>query len=150
MNQEPTPSTSPQDSSRDSAESLGDTLRWAFQLEASPALTGATWLAREIVPDASDAFEAITATTTSLAALRELKSAFKMLRSCGATTAERSLAARLYAATLAAALIRHRELITSQDPANLLRAFTELTDDDTMPDRVRDLAALAIDFVRNK
>jgi hypothetical protein len=63
---------------QDTASKLGDTLRWAFELDQSPALAGATWLTREIIPDAKDPFDAILAAGTSLDALRELKNAYKM------------------------------------------------------------------------
>ena len=94
------------------AESLGDTLRWAFELDQSPALAGATFLTREFVPDAVDPFEAIAERAT-LAQLTDLKNAYKMLRTTGATAPERSLAARLYAATIAAAFARRTSKLTS-------------------------------------
>lgn len=133
-----------------SAEVLGNTLRWAFELEGDPMMAGAAWLTREIVPGAKDPFEAIAAPTTSLDALRELKSAYKLLRTNGATAAERSLAARLYAATIAAAFVRYRTPISSQNGATLARAFGELVADDSMPERIRELASLAIDFAKNE
>lgn len=128
----------------DTASKLSDTLRWAFELDKSPALAGATWLTREIIPDAKDPFEAILAPGTSLDALRELKNAYKMLRTTGVTAAERSLAARLYAATIAAALVRYKSSISTQAQAALTRAFTELADDDSMPEQLREVASLAL------
>ena len=127
-----------------SASKLSDTLRWAFELDQSPALSGATWLTREIIPDAKDPFDAILAPATSLDALRELKNAYKMLRTTGVTAPERSLAARLYAATIAAALVRYRASISTQNAAALQRAFTELAEDGSMPDRLREIASLAL------
>lgn len=135
---------SSQPSRSDTASKLSDTLRWAFELDQSPALSGATWLTREIIPDAKDPFDAILAPSTSLEALCELKNAYKMLRTTGVTAAERSLAARLYAATIAASLVRYKTMISTQAPAALLRAFTELAEDDTMPERLREIASLAI------
>ena len=133
----------------ESSRSLGDTLRWAFELDSSPALAGATWLACEIVPSARDPFEAILAESTTLGALEELKGAFKMLRTTGTTSAERSLAARLYAATLGAALVRHATLITTQRGESLHRAFTELQSDPSMPEPIRALASRALDAARS-
>jgi len=124
--------------------SLGDTLRWAFELDQSPALAGATWITREIIPAARDPFDAILAASTSLDALRELKNAYKMLRTSGATAPERSLAARLYAATIAAALVRHGLLISTQAHAALRRAFADLAEDATMPDPLREVAVAAL------
>lgn len=136
---------SPEHRSRPDANSaLGDTLRWAFELETSPAQFGAMWLTREIIPDAKDPFDAILAPTTTLDGLRELKNAYKMLRTSSATAAERSLAARLYAATIAAALVRYKTSISTQSVANLQRAFTDLAEDPSMPEDLRAVAALAL------
>jgi hypothetical protein len=131
-----------------SSPQLGDTLRWAFELDASPALSGATWLTREIVPGARDPFEAIVAPTTGIDALEQLKGAYKMLRTTGTTAAERSLAARLYAATIAAALVRSGRLITSQRGEALLRAFMDLEADATMNEAIRSIASQAITAAR--
>ena len=130
----------------DTASKLSDTLRWAFELDQSPALAGATWLTREIIPDAKDPFDAILAPGTSLDALRELKNAYKMLRTTGVTAAERSLAARLYAATIAAALVRYKSQISTQTTNALTRAFTELAEDASMPAALREVASLALSF----
>lgn len=145
------PAKSPNESAQSpsgASPQLGDTLRWAFELDASPALAGATWLTREIVPDARDPFEAIVAPTTTIDALEQLKSAYKMLRTTGSTAAERSLAARLYAATIAAALVRHGQLITSQRGEALVRAFSELEADTSMTDAIRAIAAQALTVAR--
>lgn len=131
-----------------SSDPLSDTLRWAFELDANPALVGATWLAREIVPGAADPFEAILSSAARPETLDELKNAFKLLRTTGASGAERSLAARLYAATIAVALVRHGKLITTQRGDALLRAFSELHADASMPERIRDVALQAIDAAR--
>jgi len=142
---DPTSHTPANQSQRpDAASKLSGTLRWAFELDQSPALAGATWLTREIIPNAKDPFEAILAPETSLEALGELKNAYKMLRTTGVTAAERSLAARLYAATIAAGIVRHKTLISTQASSALQRAFTELAEDDTMPERLREVASLAI------
>jgi hypothetical protein len=146
-NQGGTPSTM-RSGSGSSPSHLGDTLRWAFELDASPTLAGATWLTREIVPGARDPFDAIVAPTTSIEALEQLKSAYKMLRTGGTTTTERSLAARLYAATIAAALVRHGRLITSQRGEALIRAFSELESDTTMPEPLRSIASQALTAAR--
>jgi len=131
-----------------SSAKLGETLRWAFEFNTSPALAGAIWLTREIIPDARDPFDAILAPNTSVNALEELKGAYKMLRTTGTSSAERSLAARLYAATIAAALVRHGKLITSQRGDTLARAFTELESDITMPEKIRALGAQATSAAR--
>ena len=127
------------------AQSLGDTLRWAFELDSSPALAGASFLTREIIPGAKDPFEAIVSPDTTQHQLEDLKNAYKMLRTTGATAPERSLAARLYAATIAAALVRYGALISRQNPFTLAKAFEEMAADPDMPERIRELGPLAID-----
>ena len=131
----------------DGTQSLGDTLRWAFELDASPAVAGATFLTREIIPGARDPFEAIVGAATTLQQLEDLKNAYKLLRTSGATAPERSLAARLYAATIAAALVRHGASISRQTPFALAKAFEELAADAQMPERIREIGSLAIDAV---
>ena len=130
------------------SDPLGDTLRWAFELDANPAQVGATWLAREIVPGAADPFAAILSPSVGPETLEDLKNAFKLLRTGGTSAAERSLAARLYAATIAVALVRHGRLITTQRGDALLRAFSELHSDPSMPERIREVALQAIDAAR--
>ncbi|MEY4117392.1 MAG: hypothetical protein RLZZ116_720 [Planctomycetota bacterium] len=127
------------------AQSLGDTLRWAFELDSSPAIAGAAFLTREIIPAAKDPFDAIIAASTTQHQLEDLKNAYKMLRTTGATAPERSLAARLYAATIAAALVRHGAMISRQNPFTLAKAFEEMSADPEMPERIRELGPLAID-----
>ena len=143
MDEIPDPSQDP--SGSHAAQSLGNTLRWAFELDESPAIAGATFLTREIIPGARDPFDAIAGGTATLRQLEDLKNAYKLLRTTGATAPERSLAARLYAATIAAGIVRHGEMITRQAPAALARAFEELSADPEMPERVRDLGSLAAD-----
>ena len=127
------------------AQSLGETLRWAFELDSSPAVAGAAFLTREIIPGAKDPFEAIVSPDTTQHQLEDLKNAYKMLRTTGATAPERSLAARLYAATIAAALVRYGALISRQNPFTLAKAFEEMAADPDMPERIRELGPLAID-----
>jgi hypothetical protein len=134
--------------SRDSAQELGDTLRWAFDLDESPALAGAAFLTREIIPTARDPYEAVTDPATTVRQLEDLKSAYKLLRTSGSSSAERILAGKLYAATIAAALVRHGARISTQSPATLSKAFEELASDGELPERIRELAALASDAVK--
>ncbi len=140
-----TPDPSPDQGGTHEAQALGNTLRWAFELNESPAIAGATFLTREIIPGARDPFDAITNGAATVRQLEDLKNAYKMLRTTGATAPERSLAARLYAATIAAAIVRHGAMITRQTPFALARAFEELAGDPDMPERIRDLGSLAAD-----
>ncbi len=128
--------------------SLGDTLRWSFEFDQSSTLAGATFLTREIIPSARDPFDALIESGPTLHQLEELKNAYKLLRTSGSSAPERSLAARLYAATIATALVRHGAVISSQASATLARAFEELAADASMPERLRDIGALAADALR--
>ena len=145
MNFDAHPDPSQDPSGSHDAQSLGETLRWAFEIDQSPALAGARFLTREIIPGARDPFEAIADASTTQRQLEDLKNAYKLLRTTGATAPERSLAARLYAATIAAALVRHGAMISRQAPLALGRAFEELAQDREMPERIRELGSLAID-----
>ncbi len=72
------------------------------------------------------------------------------MRIVGETVAARRLAARLYLAAIAAALVRHGERISGQSDAALQRALTSLLDDTEMPDPLRDLAGTALCVLRER
>ncbi len=130
-----------------SARGLGDTLSWAFELESAGGMGGALWLTREIVAEATDPFCAMLDASTTLAHLEELKNAYKLLRTTSVSSAERNLAARLYVAAIAAALVRYGVFITQQKSDALIRALGELNADESMPANMRELALGAIDIV---
>ena len=118
--------------------------RWALEANADPSRTAADWLAREIVPLAGDAVAAVAGTGSTLEQLIALKVAFKALRTGAATTAERNRAARLYAATIAAGLVRFGMKISRQSDTVLRKAFLALRDDTSCEESLRDLATVAI------
>jgi DNA-directed RNA polymerase specialized sigma24 family protein len=118
--------------------------RWALDANADPSRTAADWLAREIVPMARDAASAVAGTSSTLEQLVALKVAFKALRIGAASTAERNRAARLYAATIAAGLVRFGVKISRQSDAVLRRAFLSLRNDTSCEESLRDLATVAI------
>lgn len=124
---------------------MSDPLRWAFELETKPSAATANWLVGEIIPGSHDAFTAVLAPTTSLAQLVELKNAFKSMRVSGATIGERRLAARLYAGTIATAVVRWNARISSQPSISLFDAFTALSHDSDIPEALRDIAELAVE-----
>jgi prophage antirepressor-like protein len=117
--------------------------RWALESSADPTRAACDWLAAEIVPDARSAGAAIASTTTTLEQLIALKSAFKALRGSAESTVERNLAARLYAGTIAAALLRFDRRISRQRDPSLRAAFAALADDPSFEEPLRDVARAA-------
>jgi hypothetical protein len=107
-------------------------------------MASADWLAADIDPTCTSAVSLLTAETVSLADLRKAKSAYKTMRVVGETAADRRMGARLYAACIAAALIRHGRRISRQSDAALHRAFSGLLDDASMPHPLRDIAGKAL------
>ena len=105
-----------------------------------PALAAADWLARDIDPNCSGAIDLITAMNVKLEHLQQAKSAFKTMRVLGELSSDRRLAAKLYAATIAAGLVRFNCRISRQSDDALRRGLQALLDDTRLPDRLRDLA----------
>lgn len=126
------------------ARGIHSAFQWALDANADPSRTAADWLAREIVPLAPDAAAAVAGTNSTLEQLVALKIAFKALRTGAASTAERNRAARLYAATIAAGLVRFGVKISRQGDEVLRRAFLALRDDTSCEESLRDLAAVAV------
>ncbi len=122
--------------------------RWALESTADPDRAACDWLAREIVPRATCAAHAVADSRTTLDELRALKHAFKALRQSAVSVSERNRAARLYAATIAAALLRFDERITRQRDEALQRAFRALIDDHDGDERLRDIATAAMARLR--
>ena len=123
---------------------LAASMRWALENEADPAIAAADWLARDLAPQYASALELITDPAVTLDVLRGAKSAFKTMRVVGETAADRRLAARLYGATIAAGLVRHRTRISGQSDGALQRAFSGLLSDEGTPSDLRELASAAL------
>lgn len=123
---------------------LSETLRWAVESAPDAALAAADWLARDIEPRCDTVLELLTSPDVALDRLRDAKDAFKTMRVVGETPADRRLGARLYAATIAAALVHHGATITTQSPAATSRALVGLLDDPAMPESLRTLAGAAV------
>lgn len=133
---------------RESQRGIPGAFRWALAANADPSRTAADWLAREIVPLARDAASAVAGSGSTLEQLVALKIAFKALRTGAATPAERNRAARLYAAAIAAGLVRFGIKISRQADDTLRRAFLALRDDTSCEESLRDLATAAISRCR--
>ena len=133
---------------RPGPDPLSDSLRWALALGHEPDRSPIDWLAVELDPQAIDAADAILRRDDDprrdLERLVLLKSGFKTLRIGGESVADRRLAARFYAASIAAGVVRHRCWISNQRPDRAIEAIRDLLDDDSMPSNLRELAGAAI------
>jgi len=127
-----------------SEERLAMILRWAMESSNQPAMASADWLAGDIDDRCSSAADLLLNEQTTLIQLRQAKSVFKTMRIVGETPADRRIGARMYAASIAAGLVRHNERISRQSNRALLRGFTALLNDRRMPGNLRDLAGMAL------
>ena len=123
---------------------LGDALRSAVESTVDPAMAAADWLARDIDPDQPSAVDLLTDSSASLETLRKAKDVYKTMRILGETPADRRLAARLYAASIGAALVVHGTRISRQSDSALKRGLLKLQDDAEAPDPLRKLAGTAL------
>lgn len=130
------------------SDALSESLRWALALGTEPERAMVDWLAHELVPEVEDAVEAITrpAATTEADRMRLelLKSGFKSLRVGAESAADRSLAARCYAATIAAGIVRHGVWITRQRPERAIEAIRDLADAPEIAEALRALGTDAL------
>ena len=133
---------------------LTDSLRWALAIGSEPERSAVDWLAAELIPDRPNAAAAICTADPDpgedLRRLRLLKSGFKTLRLSAEHSTDRRLAARHYAATIAAGVVRHGCWITRQRPDRLLSALQDLVADDGMDDVLRALAKDAITIAHDR
>ncbi len=125
-------------------ERLSDVLRSAVEASVDPAMAAADWLARDIDPTWNSAIELLTDPDVDATTLTKAKDVYKTMRILGETSADRRLAARLYAAAIAAALVRHGQRISRQSQAALKRALQTLHEDAEAPEQLRHLAGAAL------
>jgi hypothetical protein len=125
-------------------ERLSDALRSAVEAAVDPAMAAADWLARDIDPNQHSAVALLTDPDASLETLKKAKDVYKTMRILGETAADRRLAARLYAASIGAALVRHDQRISRQSDSALKRGLQSLTEDAEAPDPLRQLAGAAL------
>ena len=123
---------------------LSDALRSAVESTVDPAMAAADWLARDIDPDRTSAIDLLTDSAASLETLQKAKDVYKTMRILGETPTDRRLAARLYAASIGAALVVHGTRISRQSDAALKRGLISLQDDAEAPDPLRKLAGTAL------
>ncbi len=123
-----------------SREQLSDVFRSAVEASADPAMASANWLARDIDPKYNTAAELLTDSTVSLETLRKAKDVYKTMRILGESSADRRIAARLYAASIGAALVHHGCRISRQSDSALQRGLQSLQTDMRMSQPLRRLA----------
>ena len=123
-----------------SREHLSDVFRSAVEASADPAMASANWLARDIDPDYNSVVELLTDSAVSLENLRKAKDVYKTMRILGESSADRRIAARLYAASIGAALVHHDHRISRQSDSALRRGLQSLQTDMRMPQPLRRLA----------
>ncbi|HWB18920.1 MAG TPA: hypothetical protein VG711_01355 [Phycisphaerales bacterium] len=129
---------------------ISDPFRWVIDALNDPAMAYADWLARDIDSKYSSAVAMLTDPATPLEHLVRAKAVFKTMRVVASKSSERRLAARLYTASIAAAIARHGRRISQQSDRALIKAFTELLDDRDLPMGMRDLAGLAMSAMNKK
>lgn len=132
-----------------SQDNLGETFRWVVESGLDQATAAADWLARDIDARYDSAFDLLTDEGVALETLRRAKDVYKTMRVVGETPADRRLGARLYAASIAAALARHGERISTQSDAAILRSLSSLAEEQCMPDGIRSLAGTALCHLRH-
>lgn len=131
-------------------QQLSDALRWALDAMHYPAMTSADWLARDIDPEQPSAAAFLTNATITLQHIKQAKSVYKTLRIVGETSAERRIGARMYAAAIAAGIVRFGARVSRQSDRAVKRGLTSLLDDRTMPMPLRDLAGSALNILKGE
>jgi len=119
-------------------------LRWALDSMHEPAMASADWLARDIDPSQPSATALLTNPNITLTQVQQAKSVFKTMRIVGEKAADRRVGARMYAAAIAAGIVRFDRKVSTQSESALKRGFEGLLDDRRMPQELRDLAGKAL------
>jgi hypothetical protein len=128
---------------------MGEAIQWALDSLHQPAMAAADWLARDIDPKHSTAVTLLTDPNITLAQIRQAKSVFKTMRIVGEKAADRRIGARMYAAAIAAGLVRFGKKVSTQSDEALTRGFQGLLEDRRMPEPLRDLAGTALCMLKN-
>jgi len=127
-----------------SRDQLSEVLRSAVEASIDPAMAAADWLARDIDAAHPSAVALLTDPGVPVEHLRKAKDVFKTMRILGEHSADRRLAARLYAAAIAAALIHHDQRISRQSDTALARGLQGLLEATELPEPLRMLAGAAL------
>ncbi len=127
-----------------SRNQLSDVFRSAVEACENPAMAAADWLAADIDADRPSVIALLSDPQVPVEHLRKAKDAYKTMRILGETSADRRLAARLYAITIAAALVHHNRRISRQSDSALRRGLHSFHEDSNMPEPLRELAGTAL------
>ena len=79
--------------------------------------------------------------------LKQAKEVYKTLRVNGETVGDRRIGAQMYAATIAAGIVRHEARISTQSDAALERSLKIIKRDLKLPMPLRHLADAALDML---
>lgn len=131
-------------------ETVCDAFRWALDSLYHPAMAAADWLAQDIDPQQPSATAMLTSPNVTLEQLRQAKDVYKTMRIIGEKSADRRVGARMYAAAIAAGLVRFDKKVSHQNDAALKRAFVSLLDDARMPGPLRELAGEALNIMNRR
>lgn len=132
------------------SSSFNEALRWALEEQRDPAMASADWLVRDIDPDCGSAVTLLCDESTPLEHLKRAKDAFKTMRIVGETAADRSLASRLYLASIAAALVRYDTRISQQSDRALLRGLESMARDTQIHSDLRVLGQEALSYMNSR
>lgn len=112
--------------------------------DESPAIV-ADWIASVIDPKRPSATQLLTDPNVPLYRLNQAKNLYKLMRVYGETSAFRRVGLRLYAASIAAALMHHGERISEQSDKALSRGLHFLLEDKEMPAELRVMVVEVLD-----
>lgn len=110
----------------------------------SPAII-ADWIASVIDPQRPSATQLLTDPNVPLHRLEQAKDLYKLMRVYGESSALRRVGLRLYAASIAAALVHHGQRISEQSDTALSRGLHFLLEDMEMPASLRVLVVEALE-----
>lgn len=139
-----------QEMSASSASSIHDALRWAIEEHRDPSMAAADWLVRDIDPNVASAVALLTSDVTPLKHLKLAKDAFKTMRIVGETASDRSLASRLYCASIASALVHYGERISRQSDRAMQKGLESMARDAQVAPELRELARRALHMMRDR
>jgi len=127
-----------------SSDQSMDAILWAIDDACDASMASADWLARDIDPNAQSAVRMLTSPDTSIDRLKQAKAAYKTMRIVGETPKDRRVGARMYLASIAAALLFHDTRITTQSSDAIRRSLQKMQKDESTDFKLRELAERAL------
>ena len=132
------------DDTADAMDQSMDAILWAIDDACDASMASADWLARDIDPNAQSAVRLLTSADTPLERLKQAKAAYKTMRIVGETPKDRRVGARMYLASIAAALLFHDTRITTQSSDAIKRSLQKMQKDESTDFKLRELAERAL------